>query len=142
MGRQKTSNQSTSMTSEFQQLALEDMSWFYPKRLYDHRPKKDVSITIQRAGNGRRTCVNFTVRNGFPKMIGGSSEKVICAPVDGKIYFKECARGFKLFGRNSKTIRYFKVSTANAIDELRDYVGDYDMKYDSLLGLYFIQKTA
>jgi len=93
----------------------------------------DVSISIKKDGK-----VTFVFRNGVHEIISGT-QYFVCAICKNRMFFMEAdsADGYKLTVSDTKGCnRYAQMS----IDDGISFIGDYELKYDDFLELYYIEK--
>lgn len=94
----------------------------------------DVSISVCKNRERFQTC--FIFRNGCEKRITGT--EYIKAGIDeekGRIYFivSDDKQGYKLFSKNGAPNKTFKIYS-----EWRDFIGDFDLIFDSKENLWFV----
>lgn len=130
---------------EYREEFLSQMSWSTKHRATgDNDNHSDISVTFTRKTvNSEYTHVNFTFRNSIEKIITGDETEYIqfCAHKN-RIFFRpaEAKVGYKLYKANSKSTsnnRYVKVPIFECA---KAFVGDFDLKYDEFLELYYIEK--
>lgn len=116
------------------------------------RSDSDVSVTVNIQDKKRdRNYIAFTFRNGTAQILSNTNYVQICAHKN-RIFFRESSmkEGYKLTfnvknsersnTEASQLNRYLKVSINT--DTYKAFEGDYDLKYDDFLELYYIEKEA
>lgn len=108
----------------------------------------DVSINIVtgkalKTREKTRSILSFVIRNNKDELIAPSGRTSICM-LGNRIYFKDDSRGFKLTGKKESSNRYFRVDyKLNNLpdDQCKAFIGDYELKYNTSLMLYYIEKN-
>ncbi len=99
---------------------------------------KDVYIGIVKSNHRSGKGISIAFRNSCYKKITDTNRLVI-APMEKRIYLRSAdERGYKL-GTNDKRTASAYISMP-CWDKCEEYTGDYDLKYDEFLGLYYIEK--
>lgn len=108
----------------------------------------DISVALVRKTGGKGanyTHVNFTFRNGI--------ENIICSDKDNE-YIQFCVHKNRIFFRQAESTVGYKLYYASAACAKNKYtkipifegadgfIGDYDLKYDDFLELYYIDKET
>jgi len=113
------------------------------KSSYDRDTSKDISVSLsKKKGSPEYTHVSFTFRNDIEKIFLGQVEYVQFCVYKNRIFFRpaESTVGYKLYKASStcanKYTRFPKFSGAI------EFVGDYELKYDDFLELYYIEKEV
>ncbi len=107
----------------------------------------DISVNIvtgkaRKLQEKRMNVLSFVVRNDVHELIAPSGRTSICI-LGNRIYFKDDSRGFKLTGKKDSNHKYFRVNYENnnlPDEHCRAFVGDYELKYNKSLMLYYIEK--
>lgn len=106
----------------------------------------DISVALtKRRGTGDFTHVNFTFRNGIESIICSDkeSEYIQFCVHKNRIFFRqaESTVGYKLYYASAKCAKnkYTKIPVFEGAD---GFVGDYELKYDDFLELYYIDKET
>lgn len=96
---------------------------------------KEVSITMQKAKERKQTSFRFG-NNCFLRI--SKSGYIVFALVGNRIYFKESTDkvGYRLTARTNEAV-CFKTNV-----QLDNFVGDYDLKWDSKERLNYIEKKV
>jgi hypothetical protein len=115
---------------------------FMEKKFYS-KGTKDVSITVGKDGD-----INITFRNETYDAIAPNTQHIIYAVTEDRIYFKEtdARKGYKLVSsKNVTSGRRYLCFNHNKHKELYDWVkdneGDYDLKWDAKINLWFVCKN-
>lgn len=97
----------------------------------------DVIISVvNKKANEKKVVIKFR-KSSFYKIV--SNEMYMVVARDGaKIYFKEsdCKRGFKLCDW-TESVKYLKIDV-NKLRLSKEDEGEYNLEYDSSLGLHYI----
>ena len=107
-----------------------------------YRGTKDVSVSIGKDGN-----VNMTFRNETYIAIAPNTGHCVYAVADDKIYFKEAdeRKGFKFTGagtaNDGRYISFSKTKHNELTKWVEENEGDYDLKWDTKLNMWFICKN-
>lgn len=130
---------SQEIMNEIKAERLKQLKWIEKQRMGNIPVShKDVYIGIVKSNHKSGKGVSIAFRNLCHKKITDTG-KIVIAPMEKRIYLKGAGeKGYKL-GINDK-----RTSSAYASmpcwDKCDDFVGDYDLKYDEFLGLYYIEK--
>lgn len=92
--------------------------------------KEDVSISIVKDG-----AVSIVLRNGKKKLFDGAISYAI---FKNRVMLRPDKRGYAISGNNKSENGYVKIHKGD--EELRNFIGDYDLKYDDFYELYYIEK--
>ena len=120
---------------------LSQMSWV-EKEKKRYVCDKDITVAIQTKKTGAtkdsHKAVCFSIRNGVEQNITSTEYMQICVHKN-RIFFREADRdmGYKVYKPSTGNNRYCKMTL---LDVLACFVGDYDLKYDDFLELYYIEK--
>lgn len=106
--------------------------------------REDISISVQNKIRGKQgddgKVVCFTFRNDCPELFTDSGYVQFCV-YKNRVFFRQASNddGYKITNasKTSKN-RYVKIP---GVDLFKDFVGDYELKYDSFLELYYVEKV-
>lgn len=90
----------------------------------------DVSITVVKDG-----AISIVLRNGKKKLFDGA---ISYAVFKNRVMFRKDKRGYAISGNNKSENGYVKIGKGD--DELQDFIGDYELKYDDFYELFYIEK--
>ena len=136
-----------------QQMRVNEMKFICPKKTYTEcNCSRDITVSIIKGGStyggkeSNRNTLSFISRNGKDRSFAPDGYVQIL-PIGNRIYFKgarSSAEGFKLGAKGTATdlCRYFKFNFAlygYEFDDMKQYIGDYDLKYDKREELYYIE---
>ncbi len=107
----------------------------------------DISVNVvtgkaKKSTERRMNVLSFVVRNGKDELIAPSGRTSVCM-IGNRIYFKDDSRGFKLTGKKDSNHKYFRLNYENnnlPDEQCRAFIGDYELKYNKSLNLYYIEK--
>lgn len=115
---------------------MKDIQWMVNSRRSYEKDGKEVRITITKMGRGDRLGTNIIFKNQSEQKISHTGY-MLCGISLNRIYFKEdiAGRGYKIssHGHNKRVALPSK---------LEDFVGTYNLHYDSREELYFIEKEG
>lgn len=120
---------------------LKGLDWMHPKKGMTIADK-DISVTFNKSKEGRVSlCVIF--RHGIDELI--DPEKIgrisFCKYMNNCILFSADKDGYKLFQNSkAKKNKYLKMTVYDGA--FKEYIGDYDLKYDEFLRLYYIEREG
>lgn len=130
---------------------LRQMNWTV-SRGTTSRSDADVSVNLNAKGkNTVGQNLGITLRHGVSEMISGTEYAQICIHKN-RIYFRESdsRQGYKMTKNHqnedrsatpaSRENRYMKVT--NLSETSKAFIGDYELKYDDFLELYYIEKEV
>ena len=126
------------------QMQNEKFTWIGGQNRLKTYAKDDVSINLINMGNQNKSANNqgFSIifRNETWKKFG---ERIEIAPFKNRIMFRTSDRGIYMSKKsaNKTTNRYAKYAPMNEIEmkTLKEFIGDYELKYDSFYELYYIE---
>lgn len=130
---------------DYKEEFLSQMKWSTKHRASgDNDNHSDVSVTlVRKSADSGYTHVNFTFRNGIEKIITNEETEYIqfCAHKN-RIFFRpaESTIGYKLYKANSQTTSKNRYTKVPMFECAKAFVGDYELKYDDFLELYYIEK--
>lgn len=110
---------------------LDSIEWQGKKKKFN-KGDSDVTITVGKDGRYK-----FTFRNEIWKCIT-NTDYVVFAPCKGRMFFKESdsRNGYKLCISGPTPNRYMFTTIMGDTD----FIGDYELKYDDFLELYYIER--
>ena len=123
---------------EYKESIISTMIWHTPKRggKSQKDTTKDVSISTNIAKDsrsGKSLCITF--RNEVQKLIDDKEiNKIAICCTKNRCYFKATSDGYKLLESGNRV--YTKMFYQ---DNFENFLGDYDLKYDDFLDLYYIE---
>lgn len=122
----------------YKESIISSFNWQYKKRRGNQdKNHSDVTISIQKAGKDRM-AVTIILRNDVEKRIDKDGIGNIAVAQKGKtVYFKADKNGYKVSGGKNTTHKYIKFSLNDAYKALE---GDYELKYQDFLELYYVEK--
>lgn len=110
---------------------------------YKKLSKADLSIRECKTSDKKGLRYNVTFRNGKSEIFG---EFVDFAFLKNRLYMRpstQRSRGYKLYCFDGGKANPFAQITKNTTTcEFSDFIGDYDIKHDEFLDLYYIEKEA
>ena len=128
---------------EYRDEFLSNMKWSVKLRGASKNAGTDISINLsKKSTTGEFTHLNFTFRNGIEKIILSDveNESLQFCVHKNRIYFRgaDASVGYKLYKATAQcSNRYTKIPI---FDNAKYFVGDYELKYDDFLELYYIEK--
>lgn len=128
--------------TQYKEEILDKMNWLQ-KEKQRTVGGADISISVQtkNRGNakdgGKVVCVTF--RNGCHDLIT-DTEYIQLGVYKNRVFIRQVdsADGYKLSkpGGTARN-RYVKMP---GVDVLKDFIGDYELKYDNFLDMYYVEK--
>lgn len=114
--------------------AQERFEWKGMSRSRQRKGNYDVSINSHKDGT-----VGITFRNKKAELIGDRLEYAI---FKNRVLFRYSENGMALHNikNNSNNPDNCYAKFAKSIDDFRQFIGDYDLKYDDFYELYYIEK--
>ncbi len=100
--------------------------------------KADVSINMIKHGEGKVAL--FVLRNKTGEIIAPNFGRVQLGVKESRVYFLEDKDGFKL--STSKGVAKNKYIRPSAKGVFEEFEGDYKLKHDDFLSLYYIEKEG
>ena len=91
----------------------------------------DVSISLVKGGAN-----SIVLRNGKKNLF--EDKAISYAIFKNRVMFRSDKDGYAISGNNKSPNGYVKIHKGD--EELRDFIGDYDLKYDDFYELYYIEK--
>ena len=135
------------LKTSLEAIQRESFKWMSAKynQQTKHLSDADVSITRHPASkscnkNGNKFRYTLTFRNNTQKRFG---EYIDFAVADTFIMLKQSTKadgGFKFQGLTSKLNPIVQLTENEATECLKDFIGDYAIKYDPKFKLYYIEK--
>ena len=101
---------------------------------------KDISIRCGTRDKKRRNYISLTIRNSISDLICPNGGGILAGVYKSRVYFVEdFENGYKLGNNqaNNNDVMYAKMGKH---DELIPFVGDYDLKHDEFLDMYYIER--
>lgn len=121
---------------------LSELVWSTPKRKANNMGQKSDVITTITKTKGSKTGKSFNIifHNEVEKLIdeGGLCRMGICR-CKNRLFFKSIEDGYKICSSEKYHKAVVKIFYEQG-DEV--YVGNYDLKYDDFLELYYIEVEA
>ena len=122
---------------------LKQMNWMEKER-QRNCSARDISVTIQTKQRGYKQdngqCICFAFRNGTDTKITSTGYVQICVHKN-RCFFREAdsSVGYKISRPANSNSRYCKMAH---VSQLKDFAGDFDLKYDEFLELYYIERNG
>lgn len=94
----------------------------------------DVSISLHKGGN-----MGITFRNETDKLIG---DRLEVAVYKNRVLFRCTPNGVVMQNKTGKVVSknvYARICCME--DELKPFIGDYELKYDDFYELYYVEKN-
>ena len=122
----------------YKESIMSTMVWHTPKRGGKNNKDltKDISISTnvaKDAKSGKTLCIIF--RNEVDKLIDDKElKKVAVCCTKNRMYFKAMSDGYAMYEQSKRvhTKLFYR-------EEYEQFLGDYDLKYDDFLELYYIE---
>jgi len=133
------------MDKTVKQMQDEKFTWLGSTQPQKNFSSKDVSINLINLGSRTKSAdatYGFSIifRNNVWEKFG---QRVELAPFKNRIMFRTSDRGIYMSKKsdNKSANRYAKYAPMNEIEmkTLKDFIGDYELKYDSFYELYYIE---
>lgn len=119
---------------EVRQERLDSIEWVTKKQT---AVKSESDISITKVKNSGSWAINVIFRNETWKKFGG--EYISLGVYKGRLYFKPDENGYKIsFSTVSKCKN--RTLSSRKTDLFDSFIGSYDLKYDDLLELFYIEK--
>jgi len=116
------------------------------KRAYSN---KDISIVKTKKTEKSKSVYSFTFRNDCAKKFG---KLVLAGTLANRLYITTVENGgyaitIKENAKNSQELKkpmngYMKVPAVKETEWLDNFIGNYDLKFDEILGMYYVEITA
>ena len=126
------------------QMQDEKFNWFANKGYYKFGmdQTKDISISKLNASPSGKTRKRFNIifRNKCHTKFG---QYVDITVYKNRVYFRASSaenHGFKLYGLNSKVNPNTNINENEVTAVLKDFVGDYELRYDHMFELWYVEK--
>ena len=139
------------INDDFKKKIETKFDWFSASndKRYGNRHLSYQDITINRCtpktpeAKNKGIRYNLTCRNKVPEILG---EWVDIAIYKNRVFFRPSTQqdgGYKMYSHNSttKTNPFLQILETENTKGLMEFVGDYDLKYDELYELYYIEKA-
>lgn len=130
----------TSKKLEVKKAQDEKFDWISSGKKY-HRAQSDISINCVKADKSPYGGISFTFRNDVWQFFDGKIEFAI---YKNRILFRTATDngGLTLFsGSNKSNNKYFKIRVTEDTKIIKEqFIGDYELKYDSFYELYYIER--
>ena len=120
----------------------EKFTWIGQKRGARTRVSSDITVNIiDSASKKGLGAVSITFRNDCWEELG---ENVEIAIFKNRVLFRqgECGFGWKNKGNVKTKNHYMRITLTEETKALKNFVGDYELKYDSFYELYYIEKES
>ncbi len=91
----------------------------------------DVSITVIKGG-----AISIVFRNGKKELFDGA---ISYAVFKNRVMFRKDKRGYAISSNNKSENGYVKIGKGD--EEMWDFIGDYELKYDEFYEIYYIEKV-
>lgn len=138
-----------SETSNYRVDNINAMNFITPHTCHSGRNNEEADISVNivsskatKTRESGRDILSFIVRNGKEELIAPTRRVAVCM-VGNRIYFKDDTRGFRIIGKKDGHNKYFRVNyRLNNLPEedCKAFIGDYELKYNKSLNLYYIEK--
>lgn len=92
----------------------------------------DVSINLHKGEH-----IGITFRNGADKKIG---ERLEVAVYKNRVLFRDSPNGVIMQNKSGKIGKNVYARINDITEELRPFIGDYELKYDDFYELYYVEK--
>lgn len=125
------------MTSLSKEEILKQFNWISNTKV-DHKSNADVSISISNRQKKKAEIVHIAIRNEVGEAIMG--KKVEFAAFKNRLMMKVGDTGYTASGQHGKSLSYITITLKESNEVFRDYVGDFPIKYDDFLDVYYIEK--
>lgn len=131
-----------SALEEHREAILSQLQWDRPKRGGFRRTYRgaDVSITLQKSSNRKAICITF--RNEVEGLIDPDNINHIATSINGRRIFFCADNGGYALSRNKHNKSPNKYMKTSLSDDYLDFIGDYELRYDDFIKLYFIEKEG
>ena len=128
---------------DYKEEFLSSMNWVSKSKARGSVGDFDVSLTFgkKKSTDKEPKLLCMTLRNEAEKLFADDNEYIQICIHKNRMFFRQAdsKTGYKLY--DNKTVhsknRYVKFPLH---DVMKAFVGDYDMKYDDFLELYYIEK--
>lgn len=97
--------------------------------------KSDVSISMARCKNSKPS-MDVYFRNNVSELIDNGTGRIAVAFIEKRVYFKPDENGYKISDSSSPDRKTVRLRTD---DDFSAFIGDYELKYDSFLELYYVE---
>ena len=130
------------ITADVKRAQDEKFTWIGQQRGSRTRVDRDVTVNLIRGSAEKGFgAVSITFRNDSWSDLG---ENVEIAIFKNRILFRqgECGFGWKNKGNVKTKNHYMRITLSEETKALKNFVGDYDLKYDSFYELHYIEKES
>lgn len=129
---------------EYKSQIIASMNWDYRKTNRGRRAGNDADITIALTNSNtdgiKRKHISITFRNDVEQLITSDGDRIVTAISKNRVYFKADERGYKL-SRHKRDSSNKTIQTKILFqEEYLNFIGDYSLKYDDFLEMYYVEK--
>lgn len=137
--RKQKENKTMEITRNAKEAQDEKFTWIGANAKNYHRSNDDVSIGVIKNGRDPQGAISFTFRNGCWNNFG---KRVEIAIYKNRVMFRTSEKGASLNTRsiNNSVNRYMKLKVDESTEALKDFRGDYELKYDAFYELFYVEK--
>lgn len=128
---------------QYKEEFLAKMDWV-EKTKTRHVAHTDITVSIQVKKRGAtkdsHKVACFTFRNGVAELLTTTNYIQVCVHKN-RLFIREAdnVSGYKITSPTTSVSKYCKMPALDVFDE---FVGDFELKYDDFLELYYIEKEA
>lgn len=125
------------MTNLSKEEILKQFNWISNTKV-DARSNADVTISISNRQKKKADIIHIAIRNEVGRSIVG--KKVEFAAYKNRLMFKIGDTGYTASGQHGKSFSYITITLKEGCEVFRDYIGDFPIKYDDFLDVYYIER--
>jgi len=123
---------------EQRQALINSFNWQTRQKGTCWKCEKDVSIAVNKCGaDHHKPSFDITFRNGVAELITEGQGRISVAFLENRIYFKPDENGYKVSDSKNPDR---KTSRLKLAEDHSDFIGSYDLQFDSYIKLYFVEK--
>ena len=116
---------------------MNEISWISKKTARGIRSDMDISLRLIKNGGGKKNTINLILRNGISEIF--EAPGLVVGVRKNRMFFVPREDGYKIGAANDKSDnRYVRIPATN--NDLIEFCGDYELKYDNFLEMYYIER--